>query len=260
MWTRIGTILALAVCVGLLGACKNENHCKGNPNDDCRLDGAITCSSNEQCGEPTPVCNTATMACVQCTPQDDAACTGATPVCGDDSACRGCSAHAECSTSDVCLPEGRCADPGEVAYVQAGGTGAQPCTKEAPCGTLQQGVTAASPSRPYIKISGAGTLAESATNRLELNSFNRNKALDTLGTAIHCLVSMFTARNNIMSVNGTLSNMEQVGGNCAHAYSIVRPGMLPPGPGNSSMDPLFVNATTGDLHVSAGSPALGAAR
>lgn len=29
-----------------------------------------------------------------------------------------------------------------------------------------------------------------------------------------------------LSGNGTLSNMEQYGGTCGHAYSIVRPGML----------------------------------
>jgi hypothetical protein len=100
---------------------------------------------------------------------------------------------------------------------------------------------------------------QSATNRLEFNSFTRNKAQDTLGTAIHCIAGTFTARNNIMSENGTLTNMEQVGGSCAHAYSIARPGTMPPGAGNSNMDPLFANTTTGDLHVSAGSPALGAA-
>lgn len=62
-----------------------------------------------------------------------------------------------------------------------------------------------------------------------------------------------------MSGNATATNMEQVGGTCMHTYSIVRPGMVPPGPGNSSMDPLFVNTTTGDLHLGPGSPALRAA-
>jgi hypothetical protein len=105
---------------------------------------------------------------------------------------------------------------------------------------------------------GVGT-PQNAMNRLEFNSFTRNKAQDTLGTAIQCLAGTFTARNNIMSENGTLTNPQQVGGNCAHAYSIARPGTLPPGSGNSSADPLFVNTSTGDLHLRAGSPALGAA-
>ena len=62
-----------------------------------------------------------------------------------------------------------------------------------------------------------------------------------------------------MSENGTLANMAQVGGTCTHAYSIVRPGMVPIGTGNSGMDPLFQNTTTGDLHLKPGSPALRAA-
>ena len=100
---------------------------------------------------------------------------------------------------------------------------------------------------------------QDAANRLELNSFNTNQAVAGKGAAIDCIAGTFTARNNIMSGNGTLTNMEQVSGTCAHAYSIARPGTLPPGPGNSSADPLFVNTVMGDLHLRAGSPALGAA-
>jgi hypothetical protein len=53
--------------------------------------------------------------------------------------------------------------------------------------------------------------------------------------------------------------MEQIGGACTHEYSIVRPGTMPPGAGNSSADPMFVNTTTGDLHLNPGSRALSAA-
>jgi hypothetical protein len=318
-------------------------------------------------------------------------------VCDADRTCRACATHAECPLSSACLPDGRCAAPTAVAYVQAGATGAQPCTKAAPCGTLQEGVTAITQSRPYIKISGTAPLTASAittidgkavtiladpgakldrtgdgailevrntgadvriydleitgatgaagdvgilipasgmpkltltrvkvtnnqgggiaasggslsvtestisgnsgggisvmngtfvivgnvffgngslmgtiggisisttqneANRLEFNSFNSNQTQLGVGAAIHCIAGTFTARNNILSENGTLTNMEQVGGTCAHAYSIVRPGALPAGPGNSAVDPLFVNTTTGDLHLRPGSPALGAA-
>lgn len=167
MWTRTQTFFLFALLFGLSGACKNEHRCDGNPHNDCRLDGAVTCSSSEQCASPTPACDLGTMACVQCTPQEPAACTGPTPVCGGDHTCRACSAHAECPESDACLPDGRCASPGEVAYVQAGGTGAQPCAKGAPCGTLQEGVTAVSASRPYVKISGTGTLAANAVTTID---------------------------------------------------------------------------------------------
>jgi hypothetical protein len=101
--------------------------------------------------------------------------------------------------------------------------------------------------------------AQNAVNRLEFNSFHGNQTQLGVGAAIQCIAGTFTARNNIMSENGTLTNMEQVGGACAHTYSIARPGMLPAGTGNASVDPLFVNTTTGDLHIRTGSPALGAA-
>jgi hypothetical protein len=108
-----------------------------------------------------------------------------------------------------------------------------------------------------------GAIAISTTqggaNRLEFNSFNSNKAVNGIGAAIQCGAGPFTARNNIMSENGTLTSPAQVGGTCMHAYSIVRPGPVPPGPGNSAMDPLFKNTTTGDLHLMPGSPAIRAA-
>jgi hypothetical protein len=96
-------------------------------------------------------------------------------------------------------------------------------------------------------------------NRLEFNSFARNIVQDTVGAAVQCTAGTFTARNNIMSGNGTQTNLEQVGGGCMHAYSIVRPGTVPGGAGNSGMEPLFKDAANGDLHLMAGSPALDAA-
>ena len=100
---------------------------------------------------------------------------------------------------------------------------------------------------------------QSSVNRLEFNSFNKNQTVDGEGSAIDCSAGTFTARNNIMSGNGTLSNMEQVSGTCSHVYSIATPGTLPAGAGNIAMDPMFVNASTGDLHIMPGSPAIGAA-
>jgi hypothetical protein len=395
-------LLTVIVVLGSAAAScrKSDHYCPGAPLDNCNYRDAIgMCTRNDDCSAPAAICDVeGSRTCVQClAPDQTSACGGTIPVCGDDHACRGCSAHGECPVSDVCLPDGRCAEPAEVAYVQAGGAGTQPCARGAPCGKLQEGVTAVSASRPYIKISGTGTLADSATttidgkavtiladpgakldrtgdgvilevrntgadvriydleitgasggagdvgvsmvaggmpkltltrakvtnntgggisasggtltvsqstisnntgggisvmngtfvivsnvffnngndttlvggvaigtpqnaaNRLEFNSFTRNKTQDTLGTAIHCIAGTFTARNNIMSDNGTLTNMNQVGGSCMHVYSIARPGTVPPGTGNSNMDPLFVNTTTGDLHVRAGSPVLGAA-
>jgi hypothetical protein len=101
--------------------------------------------------------------------------------------------------------------------------------------------------------------AQDPANRLEFNSFSRNQTQNGLGSAVQCVAGVFSARNNIMSDNGTSTNMEQVGGTCSHAYSIARPGTPPSGMTNTTMDPLFKDTATGDLHLKAGSPALRAA-
>jgi hypothetical protein len=347
----------------------------------------LHCESDGQC---TPlVCDVSgAMTCVQCTVNEASVCVATTPVCVNNQ-CQKCTAHAQCAASNVCLPDGTCADEAQIAYVQAGGTGTT-CTKFAPCGTLDVGLTT---NMPFVKINSgavadikttsidgkavmvlaepgarlervnvgvilevrnnadvkifdlevagatgsgnaaifiasgapiltltrvkiddsqgpgisaiAGTLtmtqstvsrntgggisisgaqfdlvgnvffsngsgmsavgavsistSQSTTNRLEFNSFSKNLVQDGVGSAIQCNAGAFTARNNIMSGSGTLTNLEQVNGSCAHAYSIVRPGMLPAGVGNRADDPLFKNTTTGDLHILPGSPAAGAA-
>jgi len=109
-------------------------------------------------------------------------------------------------------------------------------------------------------IGGVSILAtQNAANRLDFNSFSKNTTQDGVGAAIQCTAGTFTARNNIMSGNGTLTDMNQTGGTCTHAYSIATPGTLPTGTGNLAVDPQFVNTTTGDLHIPAGSPAIDAA-
>jgi hypothetical protein len=99
----------------------------------------------------------------------------------------------------------------------------------------------------------------SPTTRLEFNSFSGNRAMVGRGAALVCFSPGYTARNNILSGNGSATNLEQVTGNCMHTYSIVRPGTLPPGTGNSSADPLFRDPAAGDLHLQDGSPAQKAA-
>jgi hypothetical protein len=105
---------------------------------------------------------------------------------------------------------------------------------------------------------GIGTV-QNAMNRLEFNTFYRNKAQDGQGAAVQCAAGNFTAKNNIMNDNGTLTNSEQVGGSCKHAYSIARPGTLPTGTNNSAMDPLFVDPARGNVHIQPTSPARHAA-
>jgi hypothetical protein len=58
----------------------------------------------------TPVCDETSSACVQCLPDDAAACTGDTPVCDDTSnSCVGCAWHEQCQ--DACrMKTGACFD------------------------------------------------------------------------------------------------------------------------------------------------------
>lgn len=163
MSTRIHPMFILLV--GLLGACKNDQHCPGNLNDDCRLGDAPTpCSSSEQCDDPTPACDTGTMTCVQCTPAEAGACTGTAPVCSTDNQCRGCSTHGECPDSDVCLPDGSCADAAQVAYVEPapGGTDNTSCTRGMPCTVITKAVATA---RPFVKLKGTTNEQVTLNNR-----------------------------------------------------------------------------------------------
>jgi hypothetical protein len=124
---------------------------------------AGSCTSDQECAAPTGVCDLAgTMTCVQCTPAAATACTGATPACVSNS-CAKCTAHTQCAASNVCLLDGSCALATQVAYVQAGGTGALPCAKDAPCGTLDDGVKA---NQPTVKV-GPGTLADNKVTTID---------------------------------------------------------------------------------------------
>ncbi len=143
--------ITLAFALTMFVACKEKNplFCNGNPDDPrCTTDGPIVaCSTDDEC---TPqVCDVAgTQTCVECTADKAAACTGTSPICGDDLACRGCSTHTECPDSNACLPDGSCADSDDVAYVASTGSGTA-CSQAMPCGLL---ATAISANTPYVKF------------------------------------------------------------------------------------------------------------
>jgi hypothetical protein len=97
------------------------------------------------------------------------------------------------------------------------------------------------------------------TNLLEFNTFYKNLSTDSVGSAISCIPSTFTARANIMFGNGTATNLDPTSGTCMHIYSIAKPGAVPAGTGNQGGDPLFVDIPGGNFHLQTGSPAIGAA-
>lgn len=146
-----------AALAGLAGAgCfhDNANYCEDAPFHNCRnlIDaGPQACTGDPECSSPQ-VCDVAgTMTCVECTPAKHEACMGATPACIHDR-CQPCTEHAQCGdTSNVCLPDGTCAQATEVAYVDPEGTDNMTCSQRMPCTKVS---SALATGRPYVKFHG----------------------------------------------------------------------------------------------------------
>lgn len=152
---------SLVVCAA---ACKEKNseYCTGHPNDtvNCPPDAGSGCTHDDQCSGK--VCDTASGACVVCTPSKAMACTGTTPVCSSIDTCVPCTMHSQCTTSNVCLPDGSCSDGTNVAYVAGTGSGTA-CTQAMPCNTLAAAVAT---NKPYIKIA-AGLVKDNVTTTID---------------------------------------------------------------------------------------------
>jgi hypothetical protein len=131
--------------------------CAQHPdNEECRQeypDADTRCQSNSACMAPTPVCDLAgSMMCVQCiAPDQTAACTGTTPICGADHACRPCSEHRDCSMSNACLPDGACAPSEQVAYVDPVNGNGSTCSLALPC---KQVTEALKKKLQFVKLTG----------------------------------------------------------------------------------------------------------
>ena len=148
MITILGAVLVSGACTR-----QQPNYCATAPDHNCMElppsapDASISCSADNEC-EGTLVCDVSgSKKCVQCTASKSMACTGVNPVCGSDNSCHTCTTHEQCKTN-VCLPDGSCAMEADVAYVTAGANGTN-CTKDEPCGTLQDGLEQ---NRTYVKV------------------------------------------------------------------------------------------------------------
>jgi len=182
LFSSIALVCVVAIgCSGLNSIWGREikpDYCGDHPGDpdcpplpppDAAIDAAIdapdyTCKSNATCTAPTGVCDLAgSRMCVQCVaPDQTSACLGTTPVCGTTHECERCTKHTDCPLSNLCLLDGACAAPADVAYVQQGGAG-NLCTLAAPCGTLDAGIKT---NRPLVKI-GVGIVADNKTTTID---------------------------------------------------------------------------------------------
>jgi hypothetical protein len=153
MWKqrRVSSFVAMGL-MSAVSACKNPRYCAGHPDNDCRLDAAPgSCGSDGDCTSPIGVCDLlGTKTCVECTDSEHDACRGTAPACVD-TRCRPCTMHSQCGMSNVCLPNGSCADPGLVAYVDPTGSDTMECSLGLPCKKV---MSALSTMRPYVKLHG----------------------------------------------------------------------------------------------------------
>jgi hypothetical protein len=182
------TRLALLITCGVgLLACKEVNpaYCRAHPFEPICPDTALmdapaplddarpgeqACDDNTDCKRAGfAVCELAVGECVQCAPNQTAACQGTTPVCNASFTCEACRVSADCA-SGVCLASGACVAETDIAYVDSQSIGGTDCTQLAPCKTIQSGLAAmtAGAPRPYLKL--RGTLDEAVV-------INRNVTL-----------------------------------------------------------------------------------
>lgn len=146
----VGTMLAML-------ACANPRYCEGNPDNDCKVEPGA-CSRDEHCSAPTAICDEPNLTCVQCTAEESAGCTGATPLCIANR-CAACTMHAQCGESEVCLEAGACAASDDVAYLDSDrGSDTADCKRDTPCKTVAKGLAT---GRDIIKFTG--TFDESVT-------------------------------------------------------------------------------------------------
>jgi hypothetical protein len=141
-----------ALLLTVLAACSKDNpyYCEDSScaiEPDAMGSGSNTgCEDNADCSGATPVCETGTGACVACTSTENT-CGGTTPVCSTTNSCISCVAHTECS-SEACLPDGSCGDDSKVAYVATAGADTGTCTRTAPCATIAY----AASQRSFVKL------------------------------------------------------------------------------------------------------------
>jgi hypothetical protein len=140
------TMTRMVVMCVLACACGqhlNPEYCVLHPTDsDCNPIDAMPdggpCTSNADCHDPLPICDTARHECVMCTTAQNV-CHNPTPVCDQNDMCQ----PMQCS-SNVVLPDGTCANENDVIYVQPGGDTGTNCRQTTPC-SLSEGLTVLSP-------------------------------------------------------------------------------------------------------------------
>jgi hypothetical protein len=97
-------------------------------------------TANDTCPADAGVCSADGGTCVEClTNEHCSARNPNTPICAAQM-CRACATDDECPDPNICLPDGHCATPGEVIFVDQTGCSADGGTTSTPYCTLTDGV------------------------------------------------------------------------------------------------------------------------
>jgi hypothetical protein len=197
----IGVVLVLALAFAFASSCTKPNEAF-DPNSsacdgpaDCPAQRPLCvggrcaeCQDDAACTAAEPICVDATLTCGPCMSDADCAaragtmrcstsgacvgcidagdCANPSPVC-DDSArtCRACTADAECPSNACDRETGACFAEADVIYLSPTATSSGPCTKAAPCGTFNAGLSQVSATRKVIRA-GTGTyVGQAVINR-----------------------------------------------------------------------------------------------
>lgn len=116
--------------------CINDSDCLGiSDRPHCDNAACVACITNEQCSPDAAICD------------------------GETRTCRGCIRDSDCD-SDLCVEaEGRCASTTEALFVEElAGVDKDPCSKSAPCKTIEFASSRVDNVRHIIKLVGS-TLA-----------------------------------------------------------------------------------------------------
>src|SRR5262245_20350800 len=142
------------IVLALVSACekKSSKYCALHPTDlafcepsDAAADAPMMCLSNLDCAPADPICEPSTHICVQCLANADCVGVPNAPICDPVSfGCVGCLMHADCTASNACLPDGSCADPNNVIYVDQDGSDTPTsgsCSFDSKCATITHALT-----------------------------------------------------------------------------------------------------------------------
>ena len=198
---------AALLCLVFLAGCKvkNPHYCEEKDNMLCdKPDAApMKCQVSDDCTDDPSKMICEAMECVQCTPADKSACGPTTPLCTMNT-CTACVSHSDCP-STLCLPDGSCAAPADVAYFAANGTDNTNCTQGEKCTVFSKALDT---NRMYIKVEGTHT-----TN----GNILINRSVKVFGDRAPMRAKLSPPSGTIVTINGNgaieIHDIEINGGN-----------------------------------------------